>query len=373
MKRNNKHSIDKMEKDAIKILAVGDIMLGISSLRAIAEKDTIPDMLKENPQEIVQDIKHVLRDSDILFGNLECIISKDFDKSPVDNPRLLMAPLDAVNLLKYANFTILNLANNHILDHGIEKVNETVKLLDKNGMKYVGVPTILNKKSLQIVSSKNKKIGFLGYNLCNDGEKSEYVDIFSEVKRSKELVDIIVVSLHWGWGYEHMSYPSPEQITLGRMLIDSGVDVVLGHHPHVIQPIELYKNKVIAYSLGNFIFDMWREETKKSFILEILISSNNNFLVNIVPIEHNNFKIKINYDDFKKENDLIVERLDNIMSNKDYRIEANKMRYKYIINEILIFYLLNFFKYSFKYHISTLSRWLSKIFRVLRLRMARFK
>lgn len=212
------------DSDDVKIMVVGDIMLGISSLRAIAEKNTIPAYIKKSPLFLIEDILPVLENSDILFGNLECVFSKDFDYNNFDDPKLIMAPREAVSLLKGSNFSILNLANNHILDYGDEKVHETVSTLEQCNIRYLAAPNTSSEYDIQIFQIKNKKIGFLGYNLCDQGKKHNISTIINSIKSNKKLVDVLILSLHWGWGYEHNNYPSPDQIDLGHKLIDEGVD-----------------------------------------------------------------------------------------------------------------------------------------------------
>lgn len=349
------------EDKNIKILAVGDIMLGISSLRAIAEKDTIPDLLIKDSDSIIREIKPYIKNKDVLFGNLECVVSKEFNGVDFNNPQLLMAPLEAVSLLEFGNFDILNLANNHILDYGKENVRETVNLLEEKNFKIIGAPYTKYESKLQIFDIKDKKIGIIGYNLCNGGKKSEVSDILHSINIFEKLVDILIVSLHWGWNYEHNSKPSPEQIELGHTLIDKGVDIVLGHHSHVFQPVEFYHGKIIAYSLGNFIFDMWRDENKRTGIIEILINPNNEISVKIIPLVQVHYKLNIMSKDKNNMNHLIVKNIKDIPNSNRYKKEANKIRKKHN-KEIIYYYILNFYKFSLAFHKTAMLRWFKKLF-----------
>jgi poly-gamma-glutamate synthesis protein (capsule biosynthesis protein) len=96
------------------------------------------------------------------------------------------------------------------------------------------------------------------------------------------------------WGNEYVDRPSPDQIRLAHKIIDSGANMILGHHPHVLQGVEKYHNGVIAYSLGNFIFDMWQDKMKKSMILQCILSKQGVCNVEVIPVYiNNNFQPEI--------------------------------------------------------------------------------
>nr|WP_269430211.1 CapA family protein [Methanosarcina siciliae] len=343
----------------MKVLAVGDIMLGVCSLNKIADNKTIPNQLLRNPHEITKYVKPLFQSADVVFGNLECVFSEEFYALNLKNIKLLIAPPDSSILLKENNFTILNLANNHILDHGVKKVRETINTLENVGIKYIGEPTKLKKKQIEIIHVKNKKIGFLGYNLCEQGEQSSIEEILASIKKNRSSVDILFLSLHWGWGSEHMEFPSPSQVELGHMFIDHGVDVILGHHSHVFQPVELYHNKIICYSLGNFIFDMDNEKNRKSGIVEILIDNDNNLSNKLIPTEQvENYVLRV--DEQKHNTDhLIVSNYLVKLSPDEYAKTAKIVKSQYN-KEILFDYLINFYKYPLTFHSNTVRRWISK-------------
>ncbi len=147
-------------------------------------------------------------------------------------------------------FEILGLANNHILDFGEDGFIQTKELLKKENILSFG--NIKNQKNdLSIILKKNKiKVGLIGYNLLFAENNSL---IINEIKKLKMICDFIILFPHWGNEYEKQ--PSEKQQNAAKIYIDAGADLIIGSHPHVIQPIEIYKNKVIFYSLGNFIFD----------------------------------------------------------------------------------------------------------------------
>jgi poly-gamma-glutamate synthesis protein (capsule biosynthesis protein) len=184
------------------------------------------------------------------------------------------------------------LANNHALQHGEAALKGTIELLDRRGIKYVGVRGC----NSAVFDFGFTKIGFLGY--CSD-QQYEKANIFvepidlaglsrdvQELKRSG--INFIVVSLHWGGEFVHR--PSPSQIDLGRSIIEMGANLVLGHHSHVIQGIETYKGGTIVYSLGNFISDMrWNRHLERTMIALCEISALGDITVKPIPVRLNRF------------------------------------------------------------------------------------
>ena len=177
-----------------------------------------------------------------------------------------------VNLLARSSFyrevfncnVIVNLANNHIVDYGQEAYLNTLKSLDKDNIKYFGSGNQYNNCNNPLIFEiEGKWIALFGYalNECNPvyfknglyGAASLDINKFIiDIDIVRKKVDFIVVNIHWG--EEEIAFPSYSNRLLAHQLIDVGVDLIIGHHPHVIQPVELYKDKYIFYSLGNFIF-----------------------------------------------------------------------------------------------------------------------
>ncbi len=228
------------------LLAVGDIMLG----RSVNSK-----MRRLNnftyPFEKTWDF---LKSADLTFGNLE---SPFFSNCPTtDTGMTFCADPRAIEGLVKSGFDILNLANNHILNYGQAGLKQTQEILKKENI----LPLVQNEE--QILEIKKTKIGFLGFNLTGTFNKEQ---VLKKIKEIDPKVDILIVSFHWG--EEYSQEPSKDQIELAHQAIDFGADLILGHHPHVIQPSEKYKEKIIVYSLGNFIFDQeWSQETKKGLL-----------------------------------------------------------------------------------------------------------
>lgn len=266
--------MDYNAKQTVTLMAVGDIMLGDSLLctghgvgAKVREKGVKFPFLH---------VAYILHEGDIVIGNLEAVLSESgLDRRRFKSVAMRAMP-ESVEGLSYAGFNILSLANNHILEHGYVCLLETAKILSQNRINYIGVDAYKAKaRQPLIVTAKGVKIAFLGYCLVPD--KTAYIsvndheEIVLDVIRTKSQADILVVSLHWG--SEYIEQPAPWQINLAHKIIDSGANIILGHHPHVIQGVEEYNKGLIAYSLGNFVFDMiYLKETRSSFILECRLS-----------------------------------------------------------------------------------------------------
>ncbi|GAF96443.1 unnamed protein product, partial [marine sediment metagenome] len=214
--------------------------------------------------------KETLRNKDILFGNLEAVLSSMGEAA--QKAVLVHSSPKNVEHLKSTGFDVLNIANNHIFDFGPEGFKNTLDVLYQNDLTFIGT----NNKSAKnhvIVERKGIKFGFLGYTqggftLPEKGiwiNKMEDTDIIKDIEYIGPQCEFVIISLHWG--IEYVSYPSPKQINLAHRLIDAGATVILGHHPHVIQGIERYKTGLIAYSLANFQFHRDLAKANKSIIL----------------------------------------------------------------------------------------------------------
>ncbi len=266
-------------EEPIRIILAGDIMLD-RGVEYMIEKYGQGDF-KFPFLKIADDLKN----TDIVFGNLEGPISDKGEKvgsiySFRNNP-------ESIDGLTYAGFNVISLANNHAFDYGREALEDTLKRLKATGINYVGAGLNGNEAFSPIIKEINgQKIGFLAYtNLGPEtwkavGENSgiawvsenDFEKIKEEIKSAKAKSDILIVSLHSG--EEYQKTPTQFQIDFSKMAIEASADLVVGHHPHVMQPDEKYLNGHIFYSLGNFVFDQaFSEETMEGQIVEILIEN----------------------------------------------------------------------------------------------------
>ncbi|PIQ91675.1 MAG: hypothetical protein COV70_02375 [Parcubacteria group bacterium CG11_big_fil_rev_8_21_14_0_20_39_22] len=258
----------------VKIGFVGDIMLdrGVEfSVKKYGKGDTgFP----------FENIRDEMQSYDLLFGNLEGPISdKGSNHGSIYSFR--MNPKNAEEL-RDSNFSVLSIANNHAGDWGIEALTDTLDRLNRVGITSVGVgydrkgayrPKVLTLSDGTMVAfiamsefSQHIKAGDNNPGIAII-EKSELLD---SIEEAEAIADITVVSFHYGYEYEPL--PNKFQEDISKFAIDSGADIVIGHHPHVLQPVIQYKDGYIAYSLGNFIFDQsFSEETMEGGILEAII------------------------------------------------------------------------------------------------------
>ncbi|MCL5784178.1 MAG: CapA family protein [Patescibacteria group bacterium] len=202
-----------------------------------------------------------LKNSDITFANLE---SPLIANCPVTQEGMIFCgDLKNIDGLKFAGVNVVSLANNHAGNHGLEGINNTINVLKNAGILVTGVNGPVFKDVRGI------KFAFLGYNNIGAPEQGlswAYPDqIQAEIKSAKSQADVVVVTFHWGTEYK--SQPDPKQIELGHLAIDAGADLVIGNHPHWIQPIEIYHDKLITYAHGNFVFDqMWSQKTREGVV-----------------------------------------------------------------------------------------------------------
>ncbi len=351
----------KSRQNIINIAAVGDIMLGISSVHALTDEDNLPNSIKRDPKLCMRDIQWILDNADIRFGNLECLISKQYEDYPEKEKQLMVAPIEALDVLAESGFDILNIANNHILDHGIELVKETIDNIRSKCIEYIGAPGALDGKRYKTYIVKNKKIGFLGFNLCKTGEYTQPSVIYDTIINVRKEVDYLILSLHWGDGYEHISHPAPSQIQLAHSFADHGADIIIGHHSHVLQPVENYNGKIIAYSLGNFIFDMWREQNRQGAVLKIQIDCDSDiFTPKLIPTKIVQNRVIFDSERHDEVQLLMTSTMTNSMDEDEYSALARRVKRRHNI-EIVLHYAKICYKLPLAVHKATLLRWIQKV------------
>ena len=204
-----------------------------------------------------------LKKADILFGNLEGAVS-NVGNNVGSKYSFRMNPI-VLEALKNAGFDIVSFANNHVGDWNMSAFEDTLARLDVNGILKTG--TGLNKEDASnptIIEKNGIKFGFLGFSDVGPNWMEAKTDtpgillasdptIKDIIMNAKAQSDVLIVSFHFGEEYKTVHNSRQEELAHGA--IDSGADMVIGHHPHVIEDVEVYKDKPIVYSLGNFIFD----------------------------------------------------------------------------------------------------------------------
>ena len=275
----------------ITIAAVGDIMLGHR-----AE----PYLTKEGPGYPFVHVLPVLRKAHVVVGNLESPISSR--GAAVENKKftLRVGPI-AVEALKAGGIRVVSLANNHILDFGPLALQDTLAVLGENAILSSGAGRDLDDaRAPAVLKVGDRTIAFLSYSLTfpiefyasagRPGTAPGYKDyVKADIQKVRPLADLVVVSFHWG--AELMPTAKEYQRELGHLSVDWGADLVLGHHPHILQELELYRGRLIAYSLGNFVFGSESEKASSSIILLCTFKGKTLVRVEAVPLDVNNYRV----------------------------------------------------------------------------------
>jgi poly-gamma-glutamate synthesis protein (capsule biosynthesis protein) len=267
-------------------------------------------------------IKNFLKDGDIKFANLENVFCDNI-KGIKNQAHLLRGKPENIFSITNADFNIVSLANNHILDYGEDGLKKTISLLDTHKILHTGAGTTLSMaRQPVILDKKGIAFGFLAYAMKGIQSSStntagaawiDYEQIKEDMLNLKAKVDHIIISLHAG--IEFIDYPHPDHRKLCHKITDLGASLIIGHHPHVIQGIEKVNNCLIAYSLGNLIFDTMLMDYKTPYSQQSIMLKckfNKKSIVNyeIIPtIINDNYQPEI-ADDNTRE--IILYRLNKI-------------------------------------------------------------
>ncbi|MFD2444007.1 CapA family protein [Bacillus sp. CGMCC 1.16607] len=224
-----------------------------------------------NFKPMFQHVKNSLQSPDLLLANQETVlggVEMGLSSYPTFN-----SPKEVGDALIDAGVDIVSTANNHSLDKGEKGVLSSIDYYEKVRMPYVGFfKDKEDQNTLRIIEKNGVKLAFLAYSYGTNGipvpEGKEYLvnlidknKMKEEIHKAKEVADVVVMSIHWG--NEYQRFPTNEQKELGQYLADEGADIIFGHHPHVLQPMDMLKTKddrntFIVYSLGNFLSgQMW--------------------------------------------------------------------------------------------------------------------
>lgn len=263
-----KESLPKAK--TITLIATGDVMLG----RTINSNN----IKNNNFLYPFEKTAEFLKAADLTLINLEGPLNSP---CPAKNDGMIFCG-DVRNIegLKFADIDVANLANNHSSNYGKEGLLQTEQLLTDAGILISGLNGVTYKEI------KGYKIAFLGFNDIdprNAGVTPANEEIIkNEIEDAKSKSDFIIVSFHWG--VEYQSQPTTKQKYLAHFAVDNGADLIIGNHPHWFQPVEIYNNKIIAYSHGNFIFDQsWSQKTQEGIIGIYTIYENKIVDVEFIP------------------------------------------------------------------------------------------
>ncbi len=292
------HQADEIEEE----LVAGAEPLSVLMAGDVFFDDRVADLVDTHGASyLVEDVISELDPVDLKLVNLEAPIVEDADKWLDKQHHLKQKPDLTLPLLKELGVDGVSLANNHILDYGVEGLFSTVSWLDHSGIKYAGAgPNRALAERPVFFERKGRKLAFLAFSNTYPsdfwatektagtafGEKDR---VRQQVADAASVADHVIVSFHWG--RELYKLPRQYQKDLGRASIDAGADVVFGHHPHVLQPVERYGDGVIFYSLGNYFFTTLTDNVQYGLIPRVKLSDAGVEIAGYHLINVNNYQV----------------------------------------------------------------------------------
>lgn len=252
---NKEEKIEKLkeEKYNISLIMAGDALIH-SALYADAKNNNKYDF-----KPMLEDIKPIIEKHDLAFYNQETILGGT--EIGLSTYPCFNSPYEVGDAFIDAGFNIVSLANNHTLDRGVKAITNSRNYWNKKDVLVSGSATSKEERNnIEVKEINNIKYTMLAYTTTTNGIKAKHdyhVNIYNkeQVKKDIELMkdktDIILVSMHWGEEYNHNI--TNKQKAIATYLSSLGVDIIIGHHPHVVEPIEYINNTLVIYSLGNFI------------------------------------------------------------------------------------------------------------------------
>ncbi len=221
---------------------------------------------------ILADLKQTLTQADLVVVNLEGPVT-DYASQSIgsqigssDNYIFTMAP-EVAKVLFDHNMKLVNIGNNHMLNFGVNGLDQTKQHLTEQGVKYFGATGQGDDQTGVVWEINHLKLGFVNYNQFITGGLAVAL---AEIDKLKPSTDLLIVYTHWG--NEYQSAAGSASVATAHQLIDGGADLVIGSHPHVVQPSEEYRGKMIYYSLGNLVFDQYfSAQTKQGLLVKVLI------------------------------------------------------------------------------------------------------
>lgn len=278
--------------DTLTMSMVGDIMMG----RYVEE---VTD--SHGFDYLFRYMKPYFNASDYVSGNYEHpALAKDVSKyEEADTAIRLNSYGNGVEAVKDAGFSVMTLANNHMMDFEEQGLVDTIDQFENADMDYVGVGSNITKakENINYQDVKGVRVATLGFTdvygknavaknnqagLLNSNPDLLFEMIGNAKDAKKGNADLVVVNMHWG--QEYATSATGRQTELAKAVIDAGADIIIGHHPHVVQSFDMYKDGIIFYSLGNFIFDQGWTRTKDSAMVQYHLNENGQATIDVVPL-----------------------------------------------------------------------------------------
>ena len=279
----------------VDILFCGDVMFdwGISEV-----------MLKNGHDYPVRHLRRLMFPYDYRFCNVESPIS-DTGTVHSNKKYVFLAKPFHIQLLTACRINGVSLSNNHSNDFGHEALMNTIALLEENDIAQTGAgKNLIDARRPIIFTIRKIRFAIFAYSAVSYSDSyankktpgvaaSALSIIRQDIRRYRKKADHIIISLHWG--IEYSDYPSKDQVSKARALINSGADVIIGHHPHIYQGIEIYRNRPIIYSLGNFIFGSINEDIRDNIMISVRFSRRKPVSMRVMSINGNRSEEPFSY------------------------------------------------------------------------------
>jgi poly-gamma-glutamate synthesis protein (capsule biosynthesis protein) len=269
---------------AISVVAGGDLLFDRGVRRHVQEKGL---------RSLLAGLRQPLSGADLALANLECPLTLRITPRP--KQYVFRCDPEVAIELRNVGFHALSLANNHSIDQGRDGLLDTMAALEGAGLVPLGAGRsqreahrhhLIMAGGMQVALLAYVAIIIEGVPFLEDlpaAAQLQEETVAAEIAAARAEADIVIVTIHWGT--EFRAEPSDEQRRLGRMLIDAGAELVLGHHPHVLQPVERYRGGVIAYSLGNLVFDQRRQDGQTTALLRCRVAPHRVEDCQAIPLE----------------------------------------------------------------------------------------
>lgn len=310
---------DNEEKEILLSFA-GDSTLGTD--KKFNQSTSLPAMLKSKNNDysyFFKNVKPIFEKDDLTIVNLEGPLTRH-DKINTNKQFNFKGDPELANALTAGSIEAVNLANNHTFDYGETGFKDTKKALEGENIKYFGAG------HKYITDIKGIKFGFLGYEIWNESSSLK-TKIQKDIQELKSQGAIVILNAHWGIERDYKPYSI--QKNMAHFAVDNGADLIIGHHPHVVQSVEKYKDKYIFYSLGNFAFGgNSNPSDKDTMIVQVLYkfkgSNLENTGVKVIPASISSVNHKNDYCPTPAsgtEKNRILKKINSLSINLDFQFD----------------------------------------------------
>ena len=274
--------------DTLTVTFTGDVLLD-RGVRVKISTDGVESLFSPS-------VDSLFAHSDVVVGNLECPVTDI--RTPMQKMYIFRGDPECLPVLRQHGFTHLNMANNHTVDQGRHGLIDTRRRVAEAGMVPIGAGATMDEAAQPVLLAEAPRKVWMVASLRLALENYAYLPsrpcvsqesfdaLLARVRRLRadDSSCYIVVSLHWGG--ENTMHPLLQQVADAHRLIDAGADLLVGHHPHTLQDVEVYHGKHIFYSIGNFIFDLRKPQHSKAAVVVLRLSADDAH-VDVLPVEIN--------------------------------------------------------------------------------------